>query len=404
MSEFFQSIDGAPAPRVLMLLSNSFDPDPRVYNEARSLVKHGYQVSILAWDRDRKCPEREVMDGIGVERISLSSRHGRGFFQMFVMPVLYWLMIKKALRLGFDIVHAHDFDTLPAGFLLSRIRNKPLIYDSHEDYAGMLHGSVPLWLERFIRWTESRLVRRVDALFTVGETLRQEFELRGCPRAQTLGNWKLIEDFRLPEPIRAEVRAALHVPEDSLLVSYISNLGKERHIEELLEAVSRRPKIYLVVGGKGPVVATVQEYAQRCSNIRYLGFVPPSDIPRYTSACDMVYYGYDPGSPNARFSAPNKLFEGLAAGRPLLTAKFGEIGRIVSDHGCGVILSNYSVEEILRGLDFCSDPERLKELKDAAARAGENQYNWHKAEHVLLSVYNELLAGVQREGVSPEVA
>jgi len=293
---------------------------------------------------------------------------------------------------------------LPAGYLLSRIKNKPLIYDSHEDYAGMLHGSIPLWLERFIRWIESRLVRRVDALFTVGETLRHEFELRGCPWAQTLGNWKLIEDFRLPEQIRAEVRAEFDIPEDSLIVSYISNLGKERHIEELLEAVSQRPKIYLVVGGKGPVAATVQEYTQRYSNIRYLGFVPPSDIPRYTSACDIVYYGYDPGSPNARFSAPNKLFEGLAAGRPLLTAKFGEIGRIVSDHGCGVILSNYGVEEILRGLDLCSQPDHLKALKEAAARAGETQYNWHKAEHVLFSVYNQLLSGAQRDRVSPEAA
>ncbi|HEV2991806.1 MAG TPA: glycosyltransferase family 4 protein [Candidatus Angelobacter sp.] len=404
MSQLFQSVDGAAAPRVLMLLSNRFDPDPRVYNEARTLVKHGYQVSILAWDRDRKCPEREVMDGIAVERIFLSSRHGRGFSQLFVMPVLFWLMIKKALRLGFDVVHAHDFDTLPAGFLLSRIKNKPLIYDSHEDYAGMLHGSIPLWLEQLIRWIESKLVRRVDALFTVGETLRKEFEIRGCPRAQTLGNWKLIEDFRLPEQLRAQMRVELKVPKESILVSYISNLGKERHIEELLEAVSRRPQIYLVVGGNGPVATTVQEYAKRCGNIRYVGFVPPADIPRYTSACDIVYYGYDPGSPNARFSAPNKLFEGLAAGRPLLTAKFGEIGRIVSDHGCGVILSSYSVEEILCGLDLCSVPEHLKELKDAAARAGENQYNWHKAEHVLLSVYNELLSGAQRDRVSPEAA
>jgi glycosyltransferase involved in cell wall biosynthesis len=400
MSQLFQSA----APRALMLLSNSFDPDPRVYNEARALVKHGFQVSILAWDRDRKCMEREVMDGIAVERIFLGSRHGRGFFQLFVMPVLFWLMIKKAMRLGFDVIHAHDFDTLPAGYLLSRIRNKPLIYDSHEDYAGMLHGSIPLWLERLIRWTESKLVRRVDALFTVGETLRQEFERRGCRRARTIGNWKLIEDFRLPEQIRAAARAALNIPDDSLLVAYISNLGKERHIEELLEAVSRRPKIHLVVGGKGPVAPTVLEYAQRCGNIRYLGFVPPSDIPGYTSACDIVYYGYDPASPNARFSAPNKLFEGLAAGRPLLTAKFGEIGRIVSDYGCGVILSDYSVDEILHGLDSCLIPERLKELKDAAALAGETQYNWHKAEGVLLSVYDELLSGAQRGRVSPEAA
>jgi len=402
MKKLSPSAAATTAPRVVMLLSNCFDPDPRVYNEARSLVKHGYSVSIVAWDRDRARPAVEVADGIRVERVFVRSRHGRGLTQLFFMPLVFWLMMKKALHLGFDLVHAHDFDTLPLGFLLSRIRSKPLVYDSHEDYAGMLHGSIPLWLERYIRRVETRLVRRIDALFTVGETLRREFELRGCSNARTLGNWKAIEDFRLPEEVRAEVRAALKVPPESLLVSYISNLGKERHIEELLEAVARRPQIYLVIGGTGPSADAVREYAQKYGNIRYLGFVPQAEIPRYTSACDLVFYGYDPASPNARYSAPNKLFEGLAAGRPLLTAHFGEIGRIVAEHGCGVLLSDYRVEEILRGLDICSNRVSLENMKKAAAEAGDGEYNWQRAECILLNTYDELLSSAQNYAVSPE--
>jgi len=51
-----------------------------------------------------------------------------------------------------------------------------------------------------------------------------------------------------------------------------------------------------------------------------------------------VYYGFDPNNPNARFSAPNKLFEALAAGKPLVTGDFGEIGEVVRESECGVIL------------------------------------------------------------------
>lgn len=382
---------GKTAPHVVMLLSNCFDPDPRVYNEAQALLEGGYRVTIVAWDRERTRPANETIDGSQIERVFVRSTHGRGFTQMFVMPVVFFLMIKKALSLDFDAVHAHDFDTLPAALMLGWFKRKRVAYDSHEDYAGMLHGSVPGWLEKFIRWTETRMVRHADLLLTVGETLRRQFEMRGCRNAQLLGNWKSVEEFQFPQTIQSQVRSELGVPAGSLLVLYISNLGKERHVEELLEAATQRPNVHVVVGGTGPSAAAVQEYARQYNNIRYLGFVQQQDIPRYTAASDLVYYGYDVASPNARYSAPNKLFEALAAGRPLLTAQFGEIGRIVNEAGCGVILRDYSVEEILRALDSCRDAGRMEELKASAARAGQQEYNWTRARQVLLAAYSELI-------------
>jgi glycosyltransferase involved in cell wall biosynthesis len=157
-----------------------------------------------------------------------------------------------------------------------------------------------------------------------------------------------------------------------------------------LEAASQRPNVHVVVGGSGPGAATAQQYAAQHSNIRYLGFVQQRDVPRYTAACDVVYYGFDVTSPNAQYSAPNKLFEALAAGRPLLTAQFGEIGRIVSETGCGVILHDYSVAEILRGLDSCQDPALMEVMKTRAAQAGQ-LYNWDRARQVLLAAYSELI-------------
>ncbi|MFI5103405.1 MAG: glycosyltransferase family 4 protein [Terriglobales bacterium] len=391
MTATAQLRNGKTAPHVVMLLSNCFDPDPRVHNEARTLVELGYRVTIVAWDRERIRPASETIDGIQVERVFARSTHGRGFMQMFVMPKVFFLMIKKALSLDFDAVHAHDFDTLPAARLLGWFKRKPVVYDSHEDYAGMLHGSLPGWLEKLIRWTETRLIRRVDLLLTVGEGLRKQFEIRGCRNAQVLGNWKPVEEFHFPQPVHSQVRAQLGATPGSLLVLYISNLGKERHVEELLEAASQRPAVHVVVGGSGPGAAVAQQYAARHSNIRYLGFVQQPDIPRYTAACDVVYYGFDVTSPNAQYSAPNKLFEALAAGRPLLTAQFGEIGRIVSETGCGVILRDYSVAEILRGLDRCQDAALMESMKAHAARAGQQEYNWDRARQVLLAAYAKLI-------------
>ena len=74
--------------QILMLLTNAFDPDPRVYQEAKALIEKGYKVSILCWDRDLKSPPLENIDGIHIEQIYVKSIHRRGSTQtIFLLPI-----------------------------------------------------------------------------------------------------------------------------------------------------------------------------------------------------------------------------------------------------------------------------------------------------------------------------
>jgi len=380
------------SPRVLMLLSsNCFDPDPRVYAEARALVEHGYRVLILAWDRDRKRPVKETIDGIDVERIYLRSTHGRGPTQAFYLLVVLAVFICKGLFREFDVVHAHDFDALPAGLVLAGLRRKPLVYDSHEEYASMVHGNIPVWMERFIRSVESWMLRFVDLLITVGEKLRADFERRGARRTVVVGNWKKLEEYRSDEETRLRVRAELSVPREALLIGYIANLGAERHVPELLEVVAERPNIHAVIGGDGQVAEHVREQARLHPNIHFLGFVNHKRIARYTIAADVIYYGFDVKHPNAQFSAPNKLFEALATGRPVISAEFGEIGRIIRENDCGILLKDFTKQNISRALDLCLEPGRLEHWKQRAGEIGETEYNWARAEEYLIKAYEGIL-------------
>jgi len=96
--------------KVLMLLTNPFISDPRVYKEAKSLVKSGYEVTILCWDRQLKHKKKEKIDGINVERLGLRASYG--FKSMiFKLPIFWIKLFFKALKKDFDIVHSHDFDT-----------------------------------------------------------------------------------------------------------------------------------------------------------------------------------------------------------------------------------------------------------------------------------------------------
>ena len=144
---------------VLMLLTNVYDPDPRVRQEALALIRMGCRVRLLAWDRDCKAPGSERMEGVDVDRVFLTSEHGRGTTQLFFYALLYLKMLWRGLRTRFDVVHCHDLDTLPLGFVLGKLKRKPIVYDAHESFPDMLEGSVHPLVQRGLVRLENFLIR-----------------------------------------------------------------------------------------------------------------------------------------------------------------------------------------------------------------------------------------------------
>jgi len=375
--------------KVLMLLTNAFDPDPRVHREAVALVEDGYNVEILCWDRDLKAPLREIVDGINVERIYLRSTHGRGTTQVFFLFIFWIKAFLKILNKKFDIVHAHDFDTLPLGYVISKLKNTKLVYDAHESYIDMLLN-IPYRLKKLIFQAENVLMKRSDLVITVGDILRKYLMKRGASKTCVVGNWQDPQSFFFNSKEKQTERYRLGISDKQLVIVFIAHLGVERHLPQLIDAVKQCPEVYLILGGDGPCRGVAEDAANNCPNITYLGFVQPSKIPLYTALADIVFYGFDTKVPNAMFSAPNKLFEGLAAGKVILTGNFGEIGKIVRENNCGIILNDYSVKEIKKALSFLHD-SNIDQFSENARQAGLKKYNWKQAEKTLLSNYSGLL-------------
>ncbi len=380
-----------PPRTVLMLLTNSYDPDPRVRQEALALIRMGCRVKLLAWDRDLKCPPSECMEGVEVERVFLPSKHGRGTTQIFFYAWLYLKMFWRVWRTPFDAVHCHDLDTLPLGFIVGKLKRKPIVYDSHESFPDMLEGNIHPAIQRGLVRLENFFIRRVDLLITVGERLRSHFDRRGARHSAVVGNWKVLEEFSSTDEQNLEARRGLDIPADALTVVCITQLLADRRIEELLGGVDECPGVHLIIGGKGILEPMVTEWAARNPRIRYVGYVGSTEIAAYTCASDVVYYGFDPKNPNARYSAPNKLFEALAAGRPLITGDFGEIADVVRQASCGIVLPEYSVKTIQDALTELSDPQVRNTMGRNAKRFGESSMNWRMADEILHREYSALL-------------
>lgn len=378
---------------VLMLLTNAYDPDPRVRQEALALIGMGCRVRLLAWDRDLKAPATALMEGVEVERVYLSSAHGRGTTQIFFYAWLYLKMLWRGLRTQFDVVHCHDLDTLPLGFILGKLKRKPIVYDAHESFPDMLEGNIHPAVQRGLSLLENFFIRRIDLLITVGEKLRRHFAERGARHSVVVGNWKRLGDFSRSEQQNQETRRRLGIPDGATVVVCITQLLKDRKIEELLQAADECPDVYVILGGNGVLHDVVEQAATVNPRILYVGFVSGKQIADYTCAGDVVYYGFEPENPNARFSAPNKLFEALAAGRPLITGDFGEIADVVREAECGIVLPEYSVEEIRKAFAILEDRNARNSMAANARRHGKAFLNWEQGEEILYREYSVFLPG-----------
>jgi len=289
------------------------------------------------------------------------------------------------------VVHCHDLDTLPLGFILGKLKRKPIVYDAHESFPDMLEGSVPRMVQSGVARLENFLIRRIDLLITVGEKLRRHFIENGARRTVVVGNWKRTSDFSRTAAQNQALRKRLGIPADALVVVCITQLLKDRKLEELLQAANKCPAVYVIVGGKGVLQKLVEVAARENPRLLYVGFVTGTQIADYTCAGDVIYYGFDPANPNARYSAPNKLFEALAAGRPLVTGDFGEIADVVREAECGIVLQKYGANEISEAFGALEDRALRDRLASNAARRGRGQINWEKAEEALYTEYSRLL-------------
>jgi len=376
--------------KIIMLLTNAFEPDPRVYQEAKSLINNGYDITIICWDRDYKKQAFEKIYSIKIERIYVRSTHGRGVSQSIFLFIFWVKAFFRIIKKQFDIIHCHDFDTLPVGFLIGKVKRKAIIYDAHESFSDMLIGSLPKWFIKLIIFTENILIKKINLLITVGCILEKNFQSRGVKKSCVVGNWKDLKDFNTSKEKINTLKKALEIPENKLITCFIGCFTKERMLPELLNAVSLSQNAHLLLGGDGPSRNSVISLLKKSTNITYLGYVDSTKIPLYTSVSDVIIYTFDKENPNSKFSAPNKLFEALAAGRAIISGNFGEIGKIIRKENCGLVLEAITVDSLLKSFTFLCSNGFLKEYQQNAAIAGREKYNWKKAEKILLENYINL--------------
>lgn len=373
-------------PRVLFLRSNPIAPDPRVEKEARALTGAGYTVRALGWDRTAALPARELREGWEVLRLPIRAEYGQG---MANLPALLrwqrelwrWLADHRA---EYDLLHACDFDTVLPALLAKFLFRKRVIYDIFDFYAEHLRRT-PGWIKALIRRLDLWSASLADALILVDEARRPQ--VRGArPR-------RLEVIYNSPEEIPTPAAA---LPGPFLLV-YVGQMQVERGLFEVIEVMRRHPEWRLDLAGFGGDEAALLEAARPLPNITWHGRVSYEQALRLSAASDVLFAIYDPAIPNHRYSSPNKVFEAMLLGKPVVAARGTNVDSIIKQHDCGLVVEYGRVEALDSAFARLAADSGLRRWLGAnGRRAYDNVYGWARMRERLLVLYAAVLKTSRR--------
>jgi len=374
-----------------MLLSNGYNPDDRVRNEAMALNAAGYEIIIIAWDRSLDKTEQEVQDGIVIQRTRLKAGFGQGIGKIFRYFQIWAQFFGKVNEYHPDVVHCHDFDTYFVGLMYKFFHPKAkLVFDAHENYYMMMKPLVPKVVSDAIAFLERRFTKYADLVIGACDATADHYQNRGAKNVIVVGNWKDPCLYAFSHEQINRKRAEIGV-DGHLIVTYIGSLTEDRNVVPLIKAIQERPWAFVIIGGAGGQETEIRKLCSSMTNAYYPGYIHPNDVPLLTSISDIVYYGLDSSDTYAPYNAPNKLFEALAAGKPIVASDLGgELSYIVHSETCGMLIPKIDSQSIGSALDTMRNDGYRMELGKNSKNAGESRYNSENSSFALCTGFDKL--------------
>lgn len=400
-----------------MFVYNRCTADARVLKEAGTLAGAGHRVRIVAV-LDAETPAEEERGGFRIVRIDRNPVHYRllrgmkvgvgvarrrlpfAFLFAPLAPLLvalrrallaphkplmfldyYWRAYRLVRADPPDALHAHDLNTLPVAAALARRLRVPLTYDAHELYPEMSTLSAreaATW-----RRLERRLAGRADHVVTVCDSIAGELQRRyGLARPTVLRNCPTATNGTSP-----------HAPPDmkgAPVVLYQGGFSPNRGLETLVRAAHDLERGTIVLMGWGRLEGELRALiaGERLDErVRIVPPVPTGEVVARAAEATVGVIPYEPVGLNNLYTTPNKLFDYMAAGLPIVASRLPELTRFVEGGELGLTFSPGDPASLAAALnEVLADPARYERMRQRA-RESARRYTWERESPKLLALY-----------------
>jgi glycosyltransferase involved in cell wall biosynthesis len=371
-------------PSVVLAATSDIATDQRVRKVATTLTEGGYRVTVVGREKRDSLPVGETP--FEVVRFRMRWEAGPRFYAEYNARLFALLLARRP-----DLVNANDLDTLLAAFLASRLTRSALVYDSHEYFTGAPEIEQRPAVKAVWEGIERMVFPRLRHVYTVNESIAGMYREQYGRPVGVVRNLPL-RSATFPRRTRAE----LGLPEDrQIVILQGSGINVDRGAEEAVEAMRYLEGVLLLIVGSGDVLprlrAMVGEHGLE-DRVRILGKRPWAELMGYTAAADLGLTLDKDTNVNYRFSLPNKLFDYLKAGTPVLASRLVEIERVIRAYDVGTIAPSHDPRALADTIrDALSDADRLARWRANTLRASD-ELAWETQEPYLLATYADALA------------
>lgn len=383
--------------RVCMHVQGTARTDVRVMREATALVEAGYDVSVVDLERDHTRPRAEDVQGVHLKHVVVPGHFKSARFKPWFVVKLAGVMLRgcwAVSRTPAEVYHAHDDKALPACFVAASLLRKLLVFDAHE---------LPLSQPNVARWRRlsavaARALRvmgsRCAAVITVSAPIARELRRRyGTPEPVVVRN---VPIYQPPGPARDELRRRLALPPGTRIALYQGGLVAERNLEVLVRAGRfLGPDQVIVLMGNGPRQRSLEALIATegvGERVKLLPAVPYEDLFTWTASADLgliVYRGSV--SLNLQYCLPNKLFEYLMVGVPVLASPLDAVAEVLERYDAGAVVPSVEPDAVAQAIGaLLANEARRAQLAGNALTAGATDLRWDVECRQLTTLYQRL--------------
>lgn len=393
--------EGCDPNLIVMLVVSMLRIDPRVEREARALAVNGYRVVVICPDVDVPSVREQPLDwGRNIEFDILATEASN---YAYILPWLQGdLMLAAALAYKPLAFHCHDLNTALIGLAAARQVGSQCVCDFHEWFSENV--SWHPWKERWVphpktkrqiyQAAEALVMNRADKVITVCDSIARELETHHPESKQTVHVIRNIPSLRASDVLYPSLRDELGIRSEQMILLWQGGTGPTRLLEPVIQSLAYAKNVVLVI--RGPSLEYYGngylEESRRAKVTDRLHLLPPvksADVVNAALGADVGVWTLPNFCKNFYYALPNKLFEYLAAGLPVICAHFPEVRALVERYQVGVVFDPYRPKSIARALSKLTDVtfrEQCRQNTVLALSEIKADLEWNK----LVTIYNQL--------------
>ena len=366
-------------PKVIVAVSNDLLTDQRVRKVSKTIAQLGFDVITVG--RKRKNSPSQMNYPNAFKLFKLPFETGALFYAVFNVRLFIYLIFSR-----FDVVHSNDLDTLLACYWAAKIKRKKIVYDTHEYFTEVPELVRRPKIQKIWESIEGSIFPHLNHIITVNESIADLYLKKYHKKVAVLRN--------VPEPLT--LKRVVRKSDSKLTIVLQGNgINVDRGAEEMVLAMEQITDAQLFIIGQGDVMEVLKKIVaekQLEEKVVFFGRLPFAEMMAITQQADLGVTLDKSTNINYLFSLPNKLFDYIQAGVPVLSSALPEIERIINQYQCGVVISNVTPETIALAIkQLQSNPAHLNLMKDNASKAAQ-ELHWDNEKKVLEYIYRAFIS------------